>query len=66
MSVDPHASWFMASIRISDLDELYEAVRSSGVGMARDGNRATAVQSRPFGAGYAGAAAGASATGAGW
>ena len=28
---DPYASWFMASVRISDLDELYEAVRSSGV-----------------------------------
>lgn len=28
---DPYASWFMASIRISDLDELYEAVRASGV-----------------------------------
>jgi hypothetical protein len=28
---DPYESWFMASIRISDLDELYEAVRSSGV-----------------------------------
>jgi hypothetical protein len=28
---DPYASWFMASIRIGDLDELYEAVRASGV-----------------------------------
>lgn len=28
---DPYASWFMASIRISDLDELYDAVRASGV-----------------------------------
>ena len=28
---DPHSSWFMASIRISDLDELYAAVRASGV-----------------------------------
>ena len=29
--LDPYESWFMASIRISDLDELYEAVRASGV-----------------------------------
>ena len=29
--LDPYESWFMASIRISDLDELYEAVRSTGV-----------------------------------
>ena len=28
---DPYSSWFMASIRISDLDELYDAVRASGV-----------------------------------
>ncbi|SFS06954.1 hypothetical protein SAMN04487846_2172 [Microbacterium sp. cf046] len=28
---DPYESWFMASIRVSDLDELYEAVRASGV-----------------------------------
>jgi hypothetical protein len=28
---DPYASWFMASIRLGDLDELYEAVRASGV-----------------------------------
>jgi len=28
---DPYSSWFMASIRISDLDELYAAVRASGV-----------------------------------
>jgi hypothetical protein len=28
---DPYESWFMASIRISDLDELYVAVRSTGV-----------------------------------
>jgi len=28
---DPYASWFMASIRISDLEELYAAIRASGV-----------------------------------
>jgi len=28
---DPYASWFMASIRLADLDELYDAVRKSGV-----------------------------------
>ncbi|GAB3602685.1 bleomycin resistance protein [Microbacterium aureliae] len=28
---DPYASWFMASIRIADLDELYAAVRAAGV-----------------------------------
>lgn len=29
--LDPYSSWFMASIRIGDLDELYEAVLASGV-----------------------------------
>lgn len=28
---DPYASWFMASIRVGDLDEFYAAVRASGV-----------------------------------
>ncbi|HWM16752.1 MAG TPA: bleomycin resistance protein [Microbacterium sp.] len=28
---DPYASWFMTSVRIHDLDELYEAIRDSGV-----------------------------------
>ena len=28
---DPYASWFMASIRVGDLDELYAAVRATGV-----------------------------------
>jgi len=28
---DAHASWFMTSIRIGDLDALYAAVRESGV-----------------------------------
>lgn len=35
--LDPHASWFMASIRIGDLDELYDAVRASGVREATAG-----------------------------
>lgn len=29
--LDPYASWFMVSIRVADLDDLYAAVRSSGV-----------------------------------
>jgi catechol 2,3-dioxygenase-like lactoylglutathione lyase family enzyme len=29
--LDPYSSWFMASIRLSDLDGLYAAVRASGV-----------------------------------
>jgi catechol 2,3-dioxygenase-like lactoylglutathione lyase family enzyme len=28
---DPYESWFMASIRVADLDELFAAVRASGV-----------------------------------
>ncbi|HEX5857687.1 MAG TPA: bleomycin resistance protein [Microbacterium sp.] len=28
---DPYSSWFMASIRVRDLDELYAAVRATGV-----------------------------------
>lgn len=28
---DPYTSWFMASIRVADLDGLYAAVRASGV-----------------------------------
>lgn len=28
---DPYASWFMASIRVADLDALYAQVRDSGV-----------------------------------
>ena len=28
---DPYASWFMASIRVRDLDALYAAIRASGV-----------------------------------
>jgi len=28
---DPYESWFMASIRVTDLDGLYDSVRSSGV-----------------------------------
>ncbi|WP_374113581.1 bleomycin resistance protein [Microbacterium sp. zg.B48] len=28
---DPYSSWFMASIRVADLDGLYAAVRASGV-----------------------------------
>lgn len=28
---DPYESWFMASIRVADLDALYAAVRASGV-----------------------------------
>lgn len=34
---DPYSSWFMASIRIGDLDELYDAVRASGVPEATTG-----------------------------
>ena len=29
--LDPSSSWFMASIRVADLEELYAAVRESGV-----------------------------------
>jgi catechol 2,3-dioxygenase-like lactoylglutathione lyase family enzyme len=29
--LDPYSSWFMASVRLSDLDGLYAAVRASGV-----------------------------------
>jgi catechol 2,3-dioxygenase-like lactoylglutathione lyase family enzyme len=29
--LDPYASWFMASVRIADLEGLYAAVRASGV-----------------------------------
>ena len=29
--LDPYSSWFMASIRVADLEELYAAVRESGV-----------------------------------
>ena len=28
---NPYSSWFMASIRVGDLDELYEAVGATGV-----------------------------------
>ena len=28
---DPYSSWFMTSIRVADLEELYAAVRESGV-----------------------------------
>ena len=28
---DPYASWFMTSIRVADLDELFASVRASGV-----------------------------------
>lgn len=28
---DPYESWFMASVRVNDLDALYAAVRASGV-----------------------------------
>ena len=28
---DPYASWFMASIRVHDLDALFDAVRAAGV-----------------------------------
>lgn len=28
---DPYSSWFMASVRVRDLDGLYAAVRASGV-----------------------------------
>ena len=34
---DPYTSWFMASIRIRDLEELYAAVRASGVPEASTG-----------------------------
>jgi hypothetical protein len=35
--IDPYASGYMASVRVGDLDELYAAVRASGV---REGNTA--------------------------
>lgn len=35
--LDPYSSWFMASIRIADLDGLYTAVRESGVPEALTG-----------------------------
>lgn len=34
---DPYASWFMASVRIHDLDGLYAAVRAGGVPEASTG-----------------------------
>lgn len=34
---DPYSSWFMASIRVGDLDGLYAAVRGSGVPEAESG-----------------------------
>lgn len=34
---DPYASWFMASLRVRDLDDLFDAVRASGVPEVRTG-----------------------------
>ncbi|MET0859760.1 MAG: bleomycin resistance protein [Microbacterium sp.] len=35
--LDPYSSWFMASIRIGELDDLYRDVRASGVPEATTG-----------------------------
>lgn len=34
---DPYQSWFMASIRVGELDRLYDAVRASGVPETQNG-----------------------------